>query len=242
MPESLDKNPILHIIQTGLCYKPYKKEAKVKDQNKEINETIKRTKRYWYADGFSEIGVGLFLILIMLFNHAASLTRQPTVQIILYVVGLPALILLGGRGLSRVVVALKEKYTYPRTGYVAYKHKSGAKRWTRVILAALLGASVGAVTSLLAGRFPVIYQQIFVSVVIALAYLYIGTLLGLGRFYGITAATLTLGGALILAGVSETQFFMMFFIGQGVIWIISGLVALRQYFGSTQPPAEAGEG
>ena len=28
------------------------------NQNKEINETIKRTKRYWYVDGFSEIGIG----------------------------------------------------------------------------------------------------------------------------------------------------------------------------------------
>jgi len=35
---------------------------------------------------------------------------------------------------------------------------------------------------------------------------------------------------------------LIFFVGQGLIWIVSGLAAMRQYFGSTQPPSEAGEG
>ena len=212
------------------------------NQNKEINETIKRTKRYWYVDGFSEIGVGLLLIVIILFNYLAGMVQQPVLQIILFVVGLPVLIVLGGRGLSRVVVKLKERYTYPRTGYVAYQHKTGRNRWTRIILSALLGALVGAVTSLLSGRFPIIYLHVFVSVVITLAYLYIGVLLGLGRFYWIAGATLALGGGLILTQVTEVQYFLLFFLGQGLIWIVSGVAALRQYFGSTQPPAEAGEG
>ena len=212
------------------------------DQNKEINETIKRTKRYWYVDGFSEIGVGLLLIVIILFNHLAGLVQQPALQIVLFVVGLPALIVLGGRGLSRLVVRLKEKYTYPRTGYVAYQGKTGSRRWKRVLLAGALGLLVGALTSLLSGNLPIIYQQLFVALMIALAYIYIGYAIGLKRFYWIAGATLALGGALILTGASEAQYLLTFFVGQGLIWIISGLAAMRQYFGSTQPPAEAGEG
>lgn len=212
------------------------------NQNKEINETIKRTKRYWYVDGFSEIGVGLLLIVIILFNHLAGLVQQPILQIVLFVVGLPALIVLGGRGLSRAVVKLKEKYTYPRTGYVAYQGKTGSRRWKRVLLAGTLGLLVGAMTSLLSGNLPIIYQQLFVALMIALAYIYIGYSIGLKRFYWIAGATLALGGALILAGASEAQHLLIFFVGQGLIWIVSGLATMRQYFGGTQPPAEAGEG
>ena len=212
------------------------------DQNKEINETIKRTKRYWYVDGFSEIGVGLLLIVIILFNHLAGMVQQPVLQIILFVVGLPVLILLGSRGLSRVVVKLKEKYTYPRTGYVAYQGKTGSRRWKRVLLSGTLGLLVGALTSLLSGSLPIIYQQGFVTVMIACAYTYIGYSIGLKRFYWIAGTTIALGLGLILSGMAEMRFFLTFFIGQGLIWIISGVVALRQYFSSTQPPAEAGEG
>jgi hypothetical protein len=212
------------------------------NQNKEINETIKRTKRYWYVDGFSEIGVGLLLIATILFNYLAGLVQQPALQIVLFVVGLPALIVLGGREMSRVVVKLKEKYTYPRTGYVAYQGKTGSRRWKRVLLAGTLGLAVGVLTSFLSGSLPIIYQQVFVTSLIAFAYIYIGYSIGLKRFYWIAGATLALGGALILAGTPEAQYLLMFFIGQGLVWIASGLATMRQYFGSTQPPSEAGEG
>jgi hypothetical protein len=211
------------------------------NQNKEINEIIKRTKSYWYVDGFAEIGVGLLLILIILFNHLAGLIQQPILQVILIVVGLPTMIVLGSRGLSRVVVKLKEKYTYPRTGYIAYQAKKGRRRWKRVLLAGVLGALVGTLTSLLSGSLPIIYQQVFVTVMIAFAYIYIGYSIELKRFYCIAAATLALGAGLILAGVAEMQYLLLFFIGQGLIWIVSGLAALSRYFRSTQPPTQEGE-
>ncbi|MDK2982403.1 MAG: hypothetical protein PWQ55_2750 [Chloroflexota bacterium] len=211
------------------------------NKNKEINETIKRTKRYWYVDGFSEIGIGLLLIVIILFNFLVGQIQTPVLQILLVVVGLPAVIVLGSRGLSRVVVKLKEKYTYPRTGYIAYRTKTGSRRWKRVLLAGTVGLLAGALTSLLSGSLPLIYEQLFVTVMIACAYTYIGYSIGLKRFYWIAGATIVLGLGLSLARLEEIRYFLTFFVGQGLIWIVSGLLALRQYFGGTQPPLE-GEG
>ena len=210
----------------------------MKNENQEINETIKRTQRYWYVDGFAEIGVGILLMLIILFNYAAGLVRQPALQVILFTLGMPALIILGGRAVSRVVVRLKEKYTYPRTGYISYPRKAGSQRWKRALLAAALGALVGGLTSLLSGKLPPVYQQIFVSVMIALAYIYVGYSLGLKRFYLFAAACLALLGIARLAGAEETDFFLLFFLGQGLVWIISGIFALRAYLHATQPPLE----
>ena len=65
--------------------------------------------------------------------------QQSTLQVILFTLGMPALIIFGGRAVSRIVVKLKEKYTYPRTGYVSYPRKTGSKRWSRALLAAILG-------------------------------------------------------------------------------------------------------
>lgn len=205
---------------------------------KEINETIKRTKRYWYVDGFAEISTGMLFILIILYNYAAGRVQQPVWQIILFVLGLPALVILGSRGVSRIVSRLKEKYTYPRTGYVAYQRKSGSRRWKRVLLAGILGAVVGMVTSLLSGNLPVIYQQLFVAVAIALVSIYIGYSMGLRRFYLIAGASLALSAVLILSGITEAEYFLSFFLGQGLIWIVSGLLTLNQYLRHTQPPLE----
>jgi len=210
----------------------------MKNENQTINETIKRTQRYWYVDGFAEIGVGILLMLIILFNYAASRVSQQTLQIALFTVGMPALILLGGRAVSRIVVKLKEKYTYPRTGYVSYPRKTGSKRWSRALLAAILGAVVGAVTSLLSGKLPLIYQQAFVASVIALSYIYIGYTIGLARFYIFAMISLALFGIAVLIHAVEMDFFLLFFMGQGLAWIVSGLFALRAYLKSSQPPLE----
>jgi len=207
------------------------------NQNKEINETIKRTKRYWYVDGFSEIGIGLLLVAIILFNYAAGQVRQTWLQIGLFVIGLPALIILGGRGMSWIVSRLKEKYTYPRTGYVSYRARTGSRRWKRVLLSGIIGLLVGAATSLLTGRLPAVYQLLFVAITIALTYTYIGYALGLLRFYGIAGATLALSGILILFRSSGMDFYLPFFLGQGTIWIVSGLLTLSRYLRTTRPPA-----
>jgi hypothetical protein len=206
-------------------------------ENKTINETIKRTKSYWYVDGFSEIGVGLLLIVIILYNEFVSRLQGNTLQIVLLTVGLPLMIFLGSRGINWVVKKLKTAITYPRTGYVTYQRKSGSRRWQRVLKTAFIGAIAGALTSLLSGALPEIFLYGFVTLMLTLVYIYIGYMVGVPRFYFIAGGTVLLALALIFTGVNEDIFLLDFFIGQGTLWIISGLVALGKYLASTQPPA-----
>jgi MFS family permease len=208
------------------------------NQNKEINETIKRTKRYWYVDGFSEIGIGLLLVAIILFNYAAGQVRQTWLQIGLFVIGLPALIILGGRGMSWILSRLKEKYTYPRTGYVAYHRKTSSQRWKRVLQSGIIGATIGAGMSIFAETLPVILQYTFIALVIALAYTYIGYTVGLARFYVIAAATMALLIIILVFNPSSNTFYLLFFTGQGFFWITSGTVTLYKYMRTTQPSGE----
>ena len=207
-------------------------------QNKEINETIKRTKRYWYVDGFSEIGIGLLLILIILFNHAAGQVYDSTLQVLLFAVGMPLLIFIGSQGINLTVKQLKEKITYPRTGYVSYPRRTGNQRLKRVLLSATISAVLGAVLTIFSGMVSDVLQYIFTALVIALAYIYIGYAVGLVRFYCIAAGTLVLMGILLTQNLSTTAFFLTFFIGQGLIWIISGTLTLWNYLRTTQPPTQ----
>lgn len=209
----------------------------MKSQNKEISETIKRTKRYWYVDGFAEISVGILLMVIILFNHIAGRIHEPVLQIIMYVVGLPTLILLGGRGVSRIVSRLKEKYTYPRTGYVSYQPKERSQRWKRALKSGMTGLLVGTVTTLITGNIPLIYQQLFVGSLISLAYVYVAYVIGLNRFYLIAGLTMMAALTLVLLGTEESLFFLVFFLGQGLIWAVSGAITLCNYMQVTQLPS-----
>ena len=206
-------------------------------ENKKIDETIKRTKSYWYVDGFSEIGIGMLLILIILYNEFASRAQNKTLQIVLFTVGVPLIIVLGSRGISWVVKQLKMTITYPRTGYVTYQRKTGNRNWKRVLKSAFIGAIVGALTSLLSGALPMIYLYGFITLMLTLVYIYIGYSVGVPRFYFIAGSTVILSLALIATGVNEDAFFLDFFVGQGTLWIISGMAALGNYLATTQPPA-----
>lgn len=207
-------------------------------QSQEIKETIQRTKRYWYVDGLGEIGAGIALCLVTLFYSALNRMEPSLLQMLLFATGLPALILLCNWTIGKAVRKTKEKITYPRTGYVAYPRKSGSKRWKRVILSALIGAGVGAMTSLLAGSLPVIYTHLFATLVTMLAYIYIGYSLGLPRFYLYAAACALLLAASTFFEPIQANFFLAFLGGQGMIWLLSGCITLLVYLRSTQPAQE----
>ena len=210
-------------------------------KNKTIDETIKRTKSYWYVDGFSEIGIGLLLIAIILYSEFAGRLGGNTLQIVLFTVGMPLLIFLGSRGINWVVKQLKTAITYPRTGYVTYQRKSGNRRWQRILKTAFIGAIAGALTSLLSGALPEIFLYGFITLMLTLVYIYIGYTVGVPRFYLIAVGTVILTLVLIITGVNKEIFYLDFFIGQGTLWIISGLAALGKYLATTQPPAEQEE-
>ena len=112
-------------------------------QNNDIAKVEQRIRRYWYSDGISEITGGLmFLILGGYFGAQDFLEKGSLVRIILQ--SSLMLVMLAAILSSRWLVnTLKEKLTYPRTGYVAYRvDKQKSRRWRIVVavVAALIVA------------------------------------------------------------------------------------------------------
>jgi MFS family permease len=175
----------------------------------------------------------------MLFNYAIGKLVEPTLQMVLFMVGLPALIILGGRGASRIVMRLKEKHTFPRTGYVSYQPKERSTRWKRVLISVITGLLVGTLTTMIASNIPPLYQQLFVASLISLAYVYVAYVIGLNRFYLIAGLTFVIGLTLAFLHIEESTFFLAFFLGQGLIWMVSGAITLYNYMQTTQPPVES---
>jgi hypothetical protein len=173
--------------------------------NTQIDTTIKRTRAYWFVDGFTEIATGGFFILlagILLLRWNTPLTSSPSR--ILSIAG--EISIAKFFGLLIVVLILwwlKDHFTYPRTGFVRGNRVTTAQVLILIrniilfmllpifglLAASLLIASAGSVLSSMPVWFP-----IGVSLIWAVLCVWAGNWMGLRRFQ-------IIGALMLLAGI-----------------------------------------
>ena len=203
--------------------------------NDTIKETMQRTYRYLYDDGLMEIAAGLLLLasaLLFLIWH--YLQAQPWLSA-LFAAGLLVVVLGGALYLRSAVAGVKERVTYPRTGYVAYREETdpAGARWL------LLLATVD--TSIVLLFLPATFSQMIVAegIVTAVMLALLGRRLALTRFYLLALLALLLSG--IIAGWQRSDLLgSALFLGlTGLLLAVSGLLALRRYLQQHPRPDEA---
>jgi len=202
-----------------------------------IAAMTQRIQRYWYIDGLYELSMGGFFFLFWLIYAAASRLSAwglgwlvPVSQVVL-VVGAAWLV-------SRIVKQLKERLTYPRTGYVAYPQKKGKDRVLRIVISGGIALALSTFITTLA-RVPAYnsWLPLISGVLIALAMLFIGYRFNLTRFFVLAAYDVAIGWAASSAALEDDQKFALFFCLLGAGFIVSGGLTLIRYLRSTQPAA-----
>ena len=149
------------------------------------------------------------------------------------VIGMLVLTTGGAFIVSRILRILKERVTYPRTGYVAYrKEKYKRGRWMVVISMFILGGLLAILPDWMS-------QMPFVEGVIACTvFIYFGYRFSMIRFYVLAAFFVLLGAMLSLMGLGDTLGTALFFGLMGVALLVSGGIALWIYLSRAQPPVE----
>ncbi len=198
-----------------------------------IKDTMRKTLSYWYVDGLTELATGLLFMGVGLFYYALVVLAPETAAGQLSTIGLPVLILLGAMLSRRVVSSLKERLTYPRTGYVAcVKTRAAKKLWT---LAVSVGGSLAFV--FIAVRFNLGWLKYFTPALMAAAMLaFIGFTYGLRRVYGLAAYALVLGGIMVMLHLGDRANAALLLMGNAAGFIFSGALTLRGYLQATRPP------
>ncbi|HZW04990.1 MAG TPA: hypothetical protein VFF68_13740, partial [Anaerolineaceae bacterium] len=158
-----------------------------------IDETMKRTRQYWYVDGISEMFTGLFILLLGAFFAVIPLIPSVAARTWLLALGQPALILLGFWLGGKAVRAVKERLTYPRTGYLAFRKPTRKHRWGRLVFAAVLSASLGVLFSVLFNLIPERWIPAIAAGVLGLFMLFLAYQLGLVRFAVLAGYFLVVG-------------------------------------------------
>jgi len=200
--------------------------------DKDINQAMQRTKRYWHVDGINEMGLGLLFLLMgvyffleFILTPASSLYQIMNVAFVILVVVI-------GLSSGRLINTVKEHLTYPRTGYVAYRQARGIKRWIRVLL--LFSAS--ALVAALIVNLPISHNwlPLVLGITVAGAMLYIGNRVGLSRFYILAAISMLAGAGIAFSGVDLTVGGMLYNTLMGVALFLSGGLTLRNYLSQTR--------
>ncbi|HWQ46744.1 MAG TPA: hypothetical protein VN376_07745 [Longilinea sp.] len=202
-------------------------------------ETIrKRTQQYWYVDGISELGGGAALFLVGAFYLALELLSSSPLKAVLTGFLQPVIILGLIFACRYAVRKLKEKITYPRSGFVQYRERTSKRRW----FVALVSGAVGALTtiglSLASEWIRLTIIPVICGFFMSLLEFYIGSVIGVARFYWLAAVPLLTGIILSIVGVSDQMAIAILLGGTGLMWMISGAFVLAAYLKRYPLPAE----
>jgi MFS family permease len=213
--------------------------------SEQIDGIMRRTRGYWYSDGFIEIAIGGLFALIGGLLFLQSRVLSGSAPMVVFAVGVPLLIM-GGSLLSKQLVrALKERVTYPRTGYIAYEKKrdTGKRRWfvpAFALLLALAYIAADVLTSDAQVDLSSFGVPLMVGLIGGAAFAYAGYNVGVARFYVLGALAAVLGVAVSIAGLGDVLGTAVVFIGLGVAQVITGVLALAVYLRRNQGAQEAG--
>lgn len=203
--------------------------------NDTLNQNLNRPQRYWYVDGLAEITGGLVIFMIGLIQALAVFITNNPVRAWLVGVGQPVIII-SFAFLARIIVRnLKEKITYPRTGYVRYPPMSSPLRRQRVLLAFCLSFTISMLFGFVGHYIPYNFAPLAASIALGLALTYLATKMGIRRFYLVAAVTVFAGVVIFTLNLPDPWPYALLIGLEGITWVISGVCVLVHYLRTTQP-------
>ena len=208
----------------------------------EMEEIIQRTQRYWCVDGLAEIGFGIFMLLVTLFLLLNILIPHDPTSIFLFLLGYLVIAGLGGFGLNSIYRQLKERITYPRTGYVAYRRPSTIAYPNRhasrlvgtILLLVFIFTLVTSLIGVLQNSLSIGANLTLFGIIMALPLYLLGGAYGVWRFYLLGALIAVLGLVVGRIAFSESIGMLSILGGVGLLTIISGGFTLLNYKRTTR--------
>ncbi len=203
-----------------------------------IENIFRNTRKYWYVDGLSEIAGGLIIFAAGLTYWLVSTIENTNIKAILLMVAQPAVIIIGSLIVQRILPKIKERLTYPRTGYLTFRKPPRNRRFKRALVVGMVAGLVGALVTMLSNRLPDNYLPLLSSVFLLIFSIYIAYQTAVPRFYIIGFLMVLLGAVISFIPFGNALPYTLFFCGVGIVWIISGVITLIGYLKKTSPQME----
>lgn len=193
-----------------------------------------RARQYWYTDGFNEMAFGTICGVLGLYFLTQTLLSGDSLLRTLLEAGF--IVIVGGTGLlaGTAVNKLKQRLTYPRTGYVAYRKGPKSRRLLMVGLTAAVSGGLAAVFAIL----PVwqAWMPLASAGIIGAAWVFVGIQSGLARFFVLAMVSLLAGAGLAFSGLENIPALGVYYLLMAVALFVSGGVTLYRYLHATTGP------
>lgn len=192
--------------------------------SKNIDKVVRRTYRYFYDDGLVEMALGLLFIAVGIWLVIWNGLTADALSGLLLAIGLPLLIFGSAVFFKQLIKKLKERITYPRTGYVSYRENQPDRgRWLFIGTAALFTL----LNIFLPGSFN--QMSVMVGALLGVILIYMGYRVEVRRFYLIGILSIILGFGLAQLGIDEVVALGLLFTAAGVGLLVSGAITLILY-------------
>ncbi len=205
-----------------------------------LKKTQLRTIQYWFEDGIVELGIGgLFLLLGIYFYLQATLENKYWVEqlsasfVLVFVVGWYLI--------DSFIRSAKERITFPRTGYVAYKPDKNNKKLLRLVLAMIVGVLVSAGLLVMFSSRPLGIDNMLpaaTGLTIAIVLGVMGFYTSLPRFYIPAVFGLLCGVGLTMSGSENILGTTFVYLATAFVLIITGAIIFRRYLKVNPAPAD----
>ena len=196
----------------------------------------KRINAYWYEDGIPEMGGGAIILVIGATLLVSELLPEST-RAWFTGLGLPLISLAVAYLFRRIMQVMKERITYPRTGYIVFRKPSKL----RLVIVGSSAALVSMLNILLLNALDeslaVKLPSLILSFVAAIFSLYRGLQANLVRFYLLALFSFALAPVVLLLARPpyDIGIFLSIF---GLAWLVSGVLTFRAYLRKYSAPGD----
>jgi hypothetical protein len=206
-----------------------------------LHNAQKRAFQYWYVDGTFEFFFGGICLVMAVYFYIQNLLAESWASNLLIVVFL-VMMLGGGWLINRLVMALKERITFPRTGYISFPRKTGfSRRRLALFMGGLSGMIATLLTLLLANQSADFDWMVTASgLIFGAVVTYMGFRTGATRFFVNALLSFAFGIALGFANLPGDLGLAGFYGLLGLALFAVGGISLWQYL--RQNPALKGDG
>jgi hypothetical protein len=195
--------------------------------NDEIDQVVKRTRQYWFTDGFVEISLGGIFIILGIYFYLQSALPPDSLLLFILQAGF-VLVIFGAVFMGKYIVnRLKSRLTFPRTGYVAYQPATKKQRMLSVGIALTMAALIAAL--FLTTPISMNWIPAITGFVVAIVWLISASRVGLVRFYLLAVFSSVMGVGLSLSGLETYLSLSIYYAIIGLSLILSGALALSKY-------------
>ncbi|MHC1782554.1 MAG: hypothetical protein AB9891_07310 [Anaerolineaceae bacterium] len=207
-----------------------------------LKQTRRRAEQYRFEDGILELAVGLLSIILGLYFYMQfGFENSPLGE---WLTGSFAVLCIGAWLLIRYLTRyLKERITYPRSGYAEAREPQGNNRFLRIAASILAAAVVAGGLAFLQLRATLTWNLMpaVFGLVIALLFGFLAFRSRLTRFTILAFVSLLLGGAFAVVKLLTNVQALSAYCGvMGLVLLVSGGLTLHSYL--LRNPIVSGDG